>query len=60
MPPKNEWLKAGMKLMPPEDLFAYGIKCPKNGTKNFLLCLQAYLLKHLLFEKRKEGKGSVK
>ena len=60
MPPKTEWLKPGIKLMPSEELFAYGIKCPRNGTRNFLLCLQAYLLKHLLFEKRKEGKGSVR
>ena len=52
MPPKSEWLKAGLTFHPAEGLFAYGFKTPKNGTKNFLLCVQAYLLKHLLFEKR--------
>ena len=52
MPPKNEWLKQGIVLHPADGLFAYGVKCPRNGTKNFLMCLEAYFLKHLLFEKK--------
>ena len=53
MPPKPEWMKAGVVFHLPDQLFAYGLKCPKNGTKNFLICLQAYFLKQLLFDKKK-------
>ena len=51
MPPKSEWLKQGISLHPPEGLFAYGVRCPRvQGVKNFMVCLNAYFLKHLLFE----------
>jgi hypothetical protein len=50
-------LKQGITLNKPEDIFAYAIKAPNNGTKNFLMCIQAYFLKQLLFENRQQGKG---
>jgi hypothetical protein len=59
MPPKTEWMKQGITLHPPEGLFAYGVVAPRNGTRNFMMCLQAFFLKHLLFEK-KGGRGSVR
>jgi hypothetical protein len=55
MPPKSEWEKQGLAFHPSEQLFSYGLKCPKNGVKNFLMCLQAYFLKQLLFDKNKKG-----
>ena len=58
MPPKSEWLKQGLVFNLPDQLFAYGLKCPKNGVKNFLMCLEAYFLKQLLFEK-KQQKGAA-
>ena len=55
MPPKAEWEKQGVVFHTSDQLFAYGLKCPKNSVRNFLLCLEAYFLKHLLFEKTKKG-----
>ena len=52
MPPKAEWEKQGVVFHTSDQLFAYGLKCPKNSVKNFMLCLEAYFLKHLLFEKK--------
>ena len=51
MPPKTEWVKQGLMFHQADQIYGFGLKCPENGTKNFLLCFQAYLLKHLLFEK---------
>eukprot|EP00095_Tigriopus_kingsejongensis_P007844 maker-scaffold62_size438377-snap-gene-1.5 protein:Tk07844 transcript:maker-scaffold62_size438377-snap-gene-1.5-mRNA-1 annotation:"predicted protein" len=55
MPPKPEWIKQGIVFRPCDQLFAYGMSTQKNGTKNFLMCLQAYFLKQLLFEMKKSG-----
>ncbi|XP_059082369.1 inactive ubiquitin carboxyl-terminal hydrolase MINDY-4B-like isoform X10 [Tigriopus californicus] len=55
MPPKPEWLKQGIVFRPCDQLFAYGLKTHKNGTKNFLISLQAYFLKQLLFDMKKTG-----
>ena len=55
MPPKSEWLKQGITLHPADALFAYGVKAPRNGVRNFMLCLNAYFLKHLLFETGKKA-----
>ena len=54
MPPKSEWLKQGVPMHPAEGLFAYGVRAPRNGTRNFLICLNAYFLKHLLFDTGKK------
>jgi hypothetical protein len=48
-PIKPLWIKQGIVFHTPEKLRAYGLKMPLNDTKNFLMCLQAYFLKHLLF-----------
>ena len=45
----NIWSKQGLVFKPELKLFAYGLKMPKNETKNFLMCFQAYLLKEILF-----------
>ena len=39
-------------LHPAENIFAYGLKMPKSEVKNFMMCLQAYFLKNLLFGKK--------
>merc|ERR1712004_880187 len=48
-PISNIWSKQGLVFKPELKLFAYGLKLPKNETKNFLMCFQAYLLKEILF-----------
>ena len=56
-PIKENWTKQGIYFNPAEKLFSYGLKTEKNETKTLLMCLQAYLLKPLLFaENEKENK----
>jgi hypothetical protein len=50
------WLRSGIILHKPEEIFAYGIKASDNGTKSFLMSIQAYFLKHLFFENKKKEK----
>ncbi len=38
--PRPEWAKQGVTFHPYDQMFAYGLKTPKNGTHNFLMCLQ--------------------
>ncbi len=58
MPPKSEWQRQGLVFHSSDLLHAYGLKCPQNGTKNFLMCFQAYLLKHLLFDQKGTSKAA--
>jgi len=56
-PLKATWTKQGLVFHPEQKLFAYGLKMPTNEVKNFLICIQAYLLKQLLFgEDPSDGK----
>jgi len=48
--PRNEWVKAGLVFHEAEQLFGYGLNAPKGAAKSFQLVLQAYILKHLMFE----------
>ena len=48
--PGPEWTITGIIFNEPEKLHAFGLKALKGATKGFQLVLQAYLLKHLLFD----------
>ena len=54
--PRVEWLKTGIIFNEPDNLHAFGLKGIQGATKAFQMILQAYILKHLLFE----GKSSKK
>ena len=54
MPPRNFWLRQGITFYPAEGLFAYGLKTQSNGTKSILMCVQAYLIKHLIFDNKQQ------
>ena len=43
------WLQV---LHPAENIFAYGMRMPNGEVKNFMMCLQAFFLKNLLFGKK--------
>ena len=55
------WIKTGgITMHPAKTLFSYGMIAPKNGARGFLMCLQAYLLKYTLFEKKEKKRKSIR
>ncbi|XP_039296066.1 inactive ubiquitin carboxyl-terminal hydrolase MINDY-4B isoform X3 [Nilaparvata lugens] len=51
-PPRGEWLRTSVLFNAPEKETAFGLKTPKNGTRGLVAVLQAFVIKHLLFEKK--------
>jgi len=56
--PRPEWIKTGVEFHPPEVTNAYGLKAIKGATKSFQLILEAYILKHLLFESKQTKRAT--
>ena len=54
--PRQEWIKGGLVFNEADGLNAFGLRAMKGATKSFQLVLEAYVLKHLLFE----GKSTKK
>ena len=54
--PKPEWVKTGIIFHEYNKEAAFGLRVDNGATKAFQMILQAYILKHLMFE----GKGSKK
>ena len=54
--PRHEWIKSGLVFNEADSLNAFDLRAMKGATKAFQLVLEAYVLKHLLFE----GKSSKK
>ncbi|XP_045615562.1 inactive ubiquitin carboxyl-terminal hydrolase MINDY-4B-like [Procambarus clarkii] len=51
----NEWLGQSFCFHDAGTALAYGLKAPKSSTKGLVMCVQAYVLKHLLFNSHKPG-----
>ena len=45
-------------FLQPEQLHAYGLRATKGATKAFQLVVQAYILKHLMFEGKMAKKAA--
>ena len=71
--PRQSWIKIGivfhevtlsqnylLNLSPlqPEQLHAFGLLATKGATKAFQLVVQAYILKHLMFEGKMAKKAA--
>ena len=56
----KNWLKLGLTFHPEGKIFSYGMVLPKNDTKNFMMCLQAYFIKKLLFDEDESSKKDSK
>ena len=54
--PSPEWIKAGIVFNEADNLYAFGLKAKKGQTKAFQIVLEAFVLKHLMYE----GKASKK
>ncbi|XP_047490962.1 inactive ubiquitin carboxyl-terminal hydrolase MINDY-4B-like [Penaeus chinensis] len=49
---ENEWLGQSFCFHEPEKPLGYALKVTKNTTKGLAMCVQGYILKHLLFSRR--------
>ena len=56
--PLPEWIKTGVVFNEAEQLYAFGLKAMKGATKSFQLVLEAYILKHLMFEGKSAKKAA--
>ena len=54
--PQNDWIKSGLVFNEADNVSAFGLQVDKGATKAFQLVLQAYVLKHIMFE----GKAAKK
>ena len=57
--PRPEWMRSGIIFNPSKSVQSYGLSMLRGASKSFLLLVQAYVLKHLLFH-GKSGKKSSK
>lgn len=51
----GEWLEHPFTFYDAGTAQAYGLRVPNSSTKGFVMCVQAFVLKHLLFSSRKLG-----
>ena len=49
-----DWMKTGVVFNEPDNLYAFGLRALTGATKAFQIVLEAFVLKHLMFE----GKAS--
>ena len=56
--PQPEWMKSGVVFNEAENFSAFGLKAMKGATKAFQLVLEAYILKHLMFEGKSAKKAA--
>ncbi|XP_047490963.1 inactive ubiquitin carboxyl-terminal hydrolase MINDY-4B-like [Penaeus chinensis] len=55
---ETEWTNQSFGFQPYDTPMGYGLRVTKNVTKGLVMCMQGFVLKHLLFAKTK-GKSSV-
>ncbi|XP_071530558.1 inactive ubiquitin carboxyl-terminal hydrolase MINDY-4B-like [Panulirus ornatus] len=53
--PLSEWLGHPFSFHDADTALAYGLKVPNSSTKGLVMCVQAFILKHLLFSSYKLG-----
>ncbi|KAK7085631.1 DUF4205, partial [Halocaridina rubra] len=49
---ESEWLGQWFDFHDADTYQAYGLRAPRFGTRGFIMCVQGYVLKHLLFNRR--------
>ncbi|XP_076323713.1 inactive ubiquitin carboxyl-terminal hydrolase MINDY-4B-like [Tachypleus tridentatus] len=48
----QEWMKSTFTFREPGSVFGYGLVAVKNNSKAVIMCVQAYILKNLLFNNK--------
>ena len=51
-------MRSGIIFNPSKSVQSYGLNVLRGASKSFLLLVQAYILKHLLFHGKSTKKGS--
>ncbi|XP_022240367.1 inactive ubiquitin carboxyl-terminal hydrolase MINDY-4B-like [Limulus polyphemus] len=54
----QEWMKSHLVFREPGSVFGYGLVTSKGNPGSVIMCVQAYILKHLLFNKKDASPGS--
>ncbi|XP_069995686.1 inactive ubiquitin carboxyl-terminal hydrolase MINDY-4B [Penaeus vannamei] len=57
-PVETEWINQSFGFQPYDTAMGYGLRVTKNVTKGLVMCMQGFVLKHLLFAKTK-GKTTI-
>ena len=50
--PGPEWIETGLKFHEPDKEHGFGLRIERELSKSFLILIQAYVLKNLLFRGR--------
>jgi hypothetical protein len=57
-PPRGEWTRTGITFgHHSQDPYPFGIRCPKNATRGLQSVVQAFIIKHLIFDNRPKEKS---
>ncbi|XP_042873507.1 inactive ubiquitin carboxyl-terminal hydrolase MINDY-4B-like, partial [Penaeus japonicus] len=57
-PVESDWINQSFSFQSYDTPMGYGLRVTKNVTKGLVMCMQGFILKHLLFAKTK-GKSTV-
>jgi hypothetical protein len=52
---RPEWYRGEVAMREPDKPLSFGLLSPRNVLKPVTACVQAHMIKHLLFEKRHVG-----
>jgi hypothetical protein len=53
-PPRGEWMRTGFMF---DKDNPFGLRCPRNATRGLQSVVQAYIIKHLIFDNRPKDKS---
>lgn len=62
-PPRGEWTRTSITFVgvtAAKEELAFGLRSPRNATRGLQSVLQAFVLKHLLFDRRSRGEQQQK
>lgn len=51
-PPRGEWTRTAITFGSAKEELPYGLRSARNGTRGLQSVLQAFIIKHLLFDRR--------
>ncbi|XP_055606143.1 inactive ubiquitin carboxyl-terminal hydrolase MINDY-4B [Uranotaenia lowii] len=55
-PPRGEWTRTGISMGPFNAEYPYGLRSPRNATRGMQSVLQAFIIKHFIFDSKRGEK----